>query len=75
MAGGNAHDARLPPPLHGRQCLTLGNDRDTLPVGKVWQEVDARQFLVEFTPLKLIARKLPALPEHASVTPPRRGCA
>ncbi len=56
--------------VEGR-AFSLGDDPEPVPTGKSWTVIEGRHFLVEATPLQLIARKLAALPRYAG-SPPRR---
>jgi Concanavalin A-like lectin/glucanases superfamily/Bacterial TSP3 repeat len=55
------------------KAFSLGDSTVEIPVGKSWQKLEGRDFLIESTPFLLLKEELDKLPpESASVTPRKR---
>ena len=55
------------------KAFSLGDSSVEIPVGKSWQQLEGRDFLIESTPFLLLKEQLDKLPpESASLTPPRK---
>jgi Bacterial TSP3 repeat len=55
------------------KAFTLGDSSVEIPVGKSWQKLEGRDFLIESTPFLLLKEQLDKLPpESASIAPRKR---